>query len=185
MQTIDLKATSSESVRRKIAHLCGGTVSGGLFSKWVGKGVGGMSFTDPADEECQYPYKVNLAFYPQGLGVYFRNKFANRLVLLPQDEIRHVEIHQPAETIKPFSYSPYSILRKGGFTHAQAASFLMPAEITEQGTPSCKITTFEQYIDLQLSELKVEKLMQILGQSASWITIQAALNPPLILPRRP
>ncbi|MCE2790454.1 MAG: hypothetical protein LW630_11145 [Saprospiraceae bacterium] len=181
MRTIDLKTTSTSTVNKHIATICGETISHGPIARWLGKGLAGFSFFDPADETKEAPYKVNIALYQQGIGLYFRNRFANRLVLIPQNEINKIHILQEQEIIRPLRFSLYSTLLRLGASHESAAPYLMPREIVTQNPAQCTIHTPESFILLHLDKAKPSNAILALQKAELSLPLHIEISKPQII----
>jgi hypothetical protein len=180
MRTLDLTATSPNTIRRAIAETCGHKIPNGPLTQWLGKGIGGLTFTDPADTNSEHPYKANMAFFTAGMGIYFRNRFANRLILLHSDEVRNIEVTRQQEVICPFPFSVYSLLRKSGMTHDKAAPYLMPKEIISHHDSVCTVFIPESFITLHMTETQPQKLLKAMHLAGLSEKIKTNLPSPKI-----
>ncbi len=180
MRTLDLTATSPNTIRRAIAETCGHKIPHGPLTQWLGKGIGGLTFTDPADTQSEHPYKVNMAFFTAGMGIYFRNHFANRLVLLHSDELRKIEVIRQQDVIRPYTFSIYSLLRKSGMAHDNAAPYLMPKEIVSHHDPLCTVYIPDSFIHLHLTGIKPQKLIKAMHNAGLSEKVHASLPSPKI-----
>jgi hypothetical protein len=165
LKVIDLTKTSKLKLRNEIEIICGGQ---SIEDKWLsgpGRGLGGLTFIDPEISDGPSAYSCSLAFYYQGLGIYFRNSFANYHILIHEDEIVQIDIHKPSDKIKPFTFSLYRILSKLGMNPLNASQYLMPKEILEEYPASCTIRLQDTYFYFTVSNVNILKFKNTLSRT--------------------
>lgn len=183
MKVIDLTKISKSKIKSEIDLICGGQ---SLEDKWLsglGRGLGGFIFTDPQILDEQNSFKCNLAFYKEGMGIYFRNIYSNYLVLIHEDEIAAIEIRKLGDTIMPYKYSFYSLLVKAGFDPIQSSVYLMPKEIKEEFPAQCILRLRDVFFTFQLENISIIKLKNTFLKSryAKYLTVD--VSSPIFLNR--
>ncbi|MBK8625335.1 MAG: hypothetical protein IPN86_07165 [Saprospiraceae bacterium] len=182
MKIIDLTKTSKLKLRNEVERICGGQ---SIEDQWIsgpGRGLGGFAFKDNllADDQNKNLFNCNLAFYKNGLGIYFRNGFSNYLVLIHEDEISSIELEKNSDIIKPYKYSLYSLLIKIGINPSKAAEYLMPKEIVKENIAYCIIRLPETHFDLELLSISIDKLKNRLSKTKFVHLLKLNLLPPRI-----
>lgn len=179
MKVVDLTKISKTKLNHEIQQICGGLSIENRWMNGVGKGLGGFSFKDPQSVNDDDVFSCNLAFYTNGLGIYFRNSFANYLVLIPQAEIVSLDIAKKGDKIKPTRFSPYQVLIKMGIDSSVAAGYLMPKEIIEEHPASFKIRLDDTFFLFELRSLSLSKLKKTLAKTKLANLVQYDIAPPL------
>lgn len=165
MKVIDLKVTSRVKVENDIRQLCGGHPDDGKWAFLKEKGLSGLSFTDHQLKTEKAQFKSILALYKYGLGIYCRNIYSNKLVLLPSSDIKSIEIIKNKDVLQPLKYSLFSIMNRIGISYETASRYLMPVEIVDQHPVQCIIRTDNTYFTLTLEKLHSYTLIKTLNNT--------------------
>jgi len=165
LKVIDLKVTSRLKVENDIRQLCGGHPDEGKWAFLKEKGLSGLSFTDHQLKTEKAQFKSILALYKNGLGIYCRNIYSNKLVLLPETDVKSIEIIKNKDVLRPFKYSLFSIMNKIGISYETASKYLMPVEIVAQHPIQCIIRTENTYFTLNLEKLHSNTLIKTLNNT--------------------
>ncbi|MBK9734076.1 MAG: hypothetical protein IPO92_03525 [Saprospiraceae bacterium] len=165
MKVVNLHQTSDHFVKAQINKHVGGK---SIESYWIAgfqKGIGGFSFMDPESDKENEKYKVSIAFFTSGIGIYCRNLFSNYLVLIPESELTNLHIIKETDIICPFAFSPYTVLKRFGISDHTASKYLMPKEIITEHQASFVIKTSEKFFKLHLEKIHPDKLISILKRT--------------------
>ncbi len=181
MKTLDLTKLSKYHVEREIRTVCGGYINEKKWLSGFNIGIGGLMFTDTKGSNTPEKYKVVLANYKNGIGLYFRNVHSNYLVLIAKDKIRKIEIIKEKDVIKPMKLSIFNLLLKVGFPSEKAVGYLAPNEIISENPAFCIIKTEDYFIQLQLEKTSPQKLVSTLKKSDFNEFVHENINKPEIL----
>lgn len=165
MKVIDLSKNSHTFAERHLREYCGGRTIESRWTNLLSKGIGGMTFVDTEALEENKPHRVIISFCNRGLGIYFRNIYRNKLVLLKTEQIKSIEIVKKADIIKPFSFSLYSLLSRVGIGHNSASPYLTPREIIKEEKATCILRTEDHYFNFILEKTTPEKLVSVFKKS--------------------
>ena len=163
MKILDLSGLSSSTVTREIHKVLGHSTLASKGSGPVAKVFSALSFTDVDDHNTSY--KVSASIYDNGLGLYFRNLTANRLVLIPSGEISGLSITREAEEVSPARWSLFKLLRAAGIAEDTASKYLMPVEIISEHPAFFTIVTPETLFKLTVEKSRLTRLHEILRKT--------------------
>lgn len=165
MKIVDLRKTSKYLLEAEIIKICGGKDRHKKWLMHLEKGITGLIFIDPAQPSETYHFKTSLIFFNTGLGLYCRNMYQSYVVLLHQDEINTLSIHEDESIIAPKEYSLYTILKKLNIHESKARRYLMPKEIIIDKSPHLKIKTEGHFFELTIEKTTIEKVQEKFNQS--------------------
>lgn len=125
MYTIDLNKIKGPGLNKLLSERVG------LQRKLINKmSVSGFHFIDEVQGK-KIQYRVILEEFPNGLGLYCRNRYHNFLLLIQYNDLAVLSVVKKADVISPLKYSWYSILRNLGFTYWKSKRFLLERELIE------------------------------------------------------
>ncbi len=165
LKIIDLTIHSRHKVEAEIKHYCGGKSFDKYWFSTFQKGLGGFSFTDKHGDGVEEKFMVSVAIFTAGLGVYCRNMRNNYLVLIPESTIKRMEIIKQKDTIKPYRFSFYSILKKVGLSDHTASRYLMPKEIIKEHKPALIIRTHDTFFSLEINKISPLRVVSLIKKT--------------------
>ena len=181
MKIIDLAQNSNEFAERYIKEYCGGRNIVTPKTNLGFKDIKGLTFVDPEATGYFKTYKVIICFFNDGIGLYFRNFFRNKLILIKKDQIKSIEIEKNVDIIRPFTFSLYSLLSRAGVGHSTAASYLTPREIIKEEAANCTFRTEDHFFNFLIEKTTPEKLVSQLKESNLAHLVQKNIHSPQIL----
>jgi hypothetical protein len=162
MENINLLSYSKAKLDKTILSKYGGKT---FSKKWrfrIENGFGGLNFVD---SQTKISYHVSLAFYKNGLGIFYRNSSQNNLILLHLDEIVNIELIQKKGIFDPHKWSLYTMLRSLGVPHRKAFVYLMPIEIVEYFPCNLHINTIDHKFTFEVPESRTENLSKAINNT--------------------
>lgn len=181
MKVIDLIVKSKHHVNAEINKICGGKSLETFWITGFQKGIGGLTFTDPAYDDEDKKFMVALAMFKSGVGIYCRNMYANNLILIPENEIIKLAIKKNEDVVKPFRLSPFLLIKKLGFSEHTASKYLIPKEIIKESKASLFIHTDEKFIQLDLEKISPADLVSLIKKTKFVHLLQIDISPIQIL----
>ncbi|MBK6499231.1 MAG: hypothetical protein IPG00_14155 [Saprospiraceae bacterium] len=164
MKIVNLTVAGGYKPETEIARFFGKDSLPNGATSFRKKGIGGLTFWDPQDEDRKHKFKCIMVAFPDGLGVYCRNHRANYLVLIHKRELKSIDFVKEQDTIKPYAWSLYSLMMKAGVSYHTASKYLMPVEIIHHDSAKCILHTEETFLTFELDKAHPDKLISFLKE---------------------